>query len=383
MENSYVHTSKTKVFFEIKDKSSEQVNKNQNFDSVTMIKSQDVCFVCKSTENIVCTFPQTQETFDKWLKILNIVDPIKPKDKKKICILHFDKKWENIMLQGNARRCAYIFPSPVSRNNNKRSISPSLMIPSTTTLHNSNKKQVNVDLVLQMKQDQIKELTEKVKALEIENKSLKRTSAIKKDFESAATELPANAATLIKVFVARKGSGARYSKSEKHLCQTLYYKDPGYYAFLRKSLDGLLPSKSTLLRWQPIKSLNIGIVPETIAYLKESANSLTVQDRQVIIIMDEMDGRQGLQYDTSRDCIIGFECLIKKTKSLAKKFLTVMVRGVNGRLGNIIIANFATAKGITGNYRLLLLFSLLFQTFCHYFRSGIVNFIALFDSFAK
>lgn len=84
---------------------------------------------------------------------------------------------------------------------------------------------------------------------------------------------------------------------------------PWILRLLKKTLDGLLPSK-TLLRWQPIKSLNIGIVTETVSYLKEL--ELMERDREVIIIMDEMDRRLGLQYDVNRDCIIGFECGFEK-----------------------------------------------------------------------
>lgn len=37
------------------------------------------CFVCGTTENVVCTFPQTQETFNKWIEILKINTKEQPK----------------------------------------------------------------------------------------------------------------------------------------------------------------------------------------------------------------------------------------------------------------------------------------------------------------
>lgn len=308
---------------------------------------EKICFLCGSKENVVVTFPQVRETFKKWVEILNITEPIEMSDKKQLCVLHFDKKWENILLQGNARRCAYIFPTPVLKTSesNKRS----LMLPSTSTLHNTDKRPANYEIMLKIKQDEVKELTAKIKALETENMSLKKAAANNNNFESVIAALPENASTLINVLVAKKSRGKRYSKQEKILCQTLYYKDPGYYKFLRDSLDGLLPSKVTMLRWQPIKTLKIGVVPEILAYLKDVGKTLSEYDRNVVITLDEMDGRQGLQYDSNRDCLIGFENLIRARRNLAKKFLTVMIRGLNGKLGNIIIANFATAKGITGN----------------------------------
>lgn len=320
---------------------------------IIMHKIQEkICFLCGSKENVVVTFPQVKETFKKWIEILNITEPIEPSDKKQLCVLHFDKKWENILLQGNARRCAYIFPTPVlqiSGNSNKRSISPSLLLPTSSTLYNTNKKPANYELMYKIKQDEVKELTDKIKTLEIENMSLKKAAANNNNFESVITELPENASNLIKVLVSKKCHGRRYSKQEKMLCQTLYYKDPGYYKFLRDSLDGLLPTKVTMLRWQPIKTLKIGVVPEIFAYLKDVGNTLTEHDRNVVITLDEMDGRQGLQYDSNRDCVIGFEYLISASRYLAKKFLTVMIRGLNGLLGNIIIANFATKNGVDGD----------------------------------
>lgn len=307
------------------------------------------CFVCGTTENVVCTFPQTQETFNKWIEIFKIntkEQPIKPSDKKKLCVLHFDKKWKDILLQGNARSCAYIFPAPVSSNNeSERSTTPT-----PKTLHNVNRTPTNFELLYKMKNDEVQALTSKIKILENENKALKKAAENTSNLESILNSLSENAATLIQVLTSKKGSGKRYSKEERILCQNLYYKNPGYYAFLRQSLDGLLPSKITMLRWQPIKTLAIGIVREIISYLKAIGDSLEEIDRKIVITLDEMDGRQGLRYDSTRDCIVGFETLIKTTPNLAKKFLTVMIRGLNHKLGNIIIANYATAKGITGTF---------------------------------
>lgn len=297
------------------------------------------CFVCGSEENVVCTFPQNQESFDKWIKILNITVPIKPSDRKMLCILHFEEKWHAMLLDKNERRSRYCIPIS-SDNSSKRSLSPpESFSQSDSTLHDVNKKETNYELLLKKKNDEIENLTERLKLVEIENKNLKESSEISRD-------LPENVKIMIATLSTKLGSGKRYTKAEKQLFQSLYYRDPGYYNFLRASLHSGLPSKTTLLKWQPIRTLVPGLVREVMSHLKHS--SLTDEDRKVIVIFDEMDGRRGLHYESGSDSIVGFECLTKKTNQLAKKFLTVMIRGLNGTLGNIVIANFATASGITG-----------------------------------
>lgn len=138
-------------------------------------------------------------------------------------------------------------------------------------------------------------------------------------------------------------------------CASLYYCSPGYFQFLTQTLDQSLPSKATLIRWQPFKSLSIGVIPEVVSYLKEIRNTLDEDSAKIILTLDEMDGRRGLMYDQARECLVGFECLAQKTTNIAINFLTVMIRGLNGKLENIIIANFATSNGITGDQESLLL----------------------------
>lgn len=313
-------------------------------------KENKCCFVCGAEENVVCSLPTNKDTLNTWLNILKIKGPISEKDRKrKICVKHFDSKWKNILLNENSRRGPYIFPiSPDnSQSTNKRSLSPPSQspLPSEQTLHNKNKKQVNVELLLKIKNDEIKELTKKIKNLELQNDKLKKAN---ENTVKIPDNLPANVKTMIEALSIPKNRGRRYSAEEKHLFQILYYRDPGYYKFLRESLPSSMPSKISLLKWQPVKTLKPGVIPEIMLHLKSIAASLTDEQKKVALIFDEMDGRRGLHYDQGGDKIIGFEFLHKSTNNLAKKFLTVMIRFLNGQLGNIVIANFATATGISG-----------------------------------
>lgn len=369
-----------------------------------MPRKSETCFVCGSTENVVCTFPQNRETFDQWVSILELSKPFNPADRKKICVLHFEEKWHKILLEKNARRGPFIFPikmkenennnsqideimeshvdnsfdqqdqlSIVSKttdtavNNNKRPLSPVSLTPSAVTLHNTNKKPVNLEILLQSKSDEIDDMTNKIKQLQLENRELKKKmkSTEANTLDQVLNDLPEKVQILVKMLVKNNAQGKRYSKDEKIFCQSLYYRNPGYYKFLREFLCNAIPSKITMLNWQTFKSISTGVVPQIVSYLKDIGRSLNDSDRKLVLIMDEMDGRRGLQYDQRSDAIVGFESLHKKTNVLAKKFLTFMIRGLSGHLGNLIIANYATAKGITGiflKFKLSNTFNLL--TFC-------------------
>lgn len=62
-----------------------------------------------------------------------------------------------------------------------------------------------------------------------------------------------------------------------------------------------------------------------------------------------MDGKRGLRYCSSRDELVGYVYLCEKKPVLAKNFLLFMIRGLNDILGNVVIASYATQKGVTGN----------------------------------
>lgn len=334
-------------------------------------KQETTCFACGSSENLVCTFPQNSETFNQWVKILQLNKPFNPTDGKKLCILHFEEKWHKILLDKNMRRGPLIYPvryetnnnqkedsTPASENDfdepgqysgNKRSVSPS-PVPSSVTLHNRNKKPVNLENLLQTKKDEIDDMANKIKQLQLENRELKTKIKTEEtnNMDQVLSVLPENVQIMIKMLVKNNAHGKRYNKEEKLFCQSLYYRSPGYYKFLRESLGNALPAKITMLNWQTFKTVSTGVVTQVFSYLKDIGRSLPDSDRKLVLIMDEMDGRKGLQYDQRCDSIVGFESLHDKTTVLAKKFLTFMIRGLNGRVGNLIIANYATAKGVTG-----------------------------------
>lgn len=323
-------------------------------------KPETVCFICKSTENVIITFPTNKELFEKWIQILEIKkeeENITANSRKKLCIQHFDPKWHSILLKST--RGPYIFPDPPSKNTTENR-SANNNIPTQNSIKRTispqglrhNKKPVDYELLLKIKNDEILDLTNKLSALKLQNEAVTRENESLCKKTQQINDLPLNSRTFVNLLLSGNNKNKRYEKKEKQLCQSLYYKNPGSYKFWSETLDNKLPSKGSLLRWQTFRSLPIGVVSEMVAYLKEVSSTLNVDSRKVVLILDEMDGRRSLVYDESQDCILGFETLAKTTKKIAKKFLTVMIRGINGALGNLIIANYATENGITGMFTL-------------------------------
>lgn len=320
---------------------------------------KEVCFVCQSSENVVVEMPRSKDKFDKWMMILNVNnDKITHIQRRKICLAHFKTEYHSVLKDPHAKRSRLWDPLPVqdqaeeiadydqgTNNNNKRSLSPS--VPSSS-FQFTNKKPVNTDLILKMKNDEIMDLTKQVSALKMQNEGLQKQNNNMSSQLKSYHNVPHQTKTFIDVLLSSNLKGKRYNKEQKHICQTLYYKNPSYYQFLHETLQHCLPSKTSLLRWQTFKMLSLGIVPEIINYLKDIRESLSKESSKLVLICDEMDGRKGLAYDERRDCIIGFQYLYQPSTKLAKKFLTFMVRGLDGAIGNLIIANYATSTGING-----------------------------------
>lgn len=75
------------------------------------------CFVCKSKDNVVTTFPTNPKQLKLWKDNLNLTIEDSALKNKKLCVIHFDPKFHNILLNPETRRGRYIIPSagPISK----------------------------------------------------------------------------------------------------------------------------------------------------------------------------------------------------------------------------------------------------------------------------
>lgn len=321
-----------------------------------------ICAVCGKDKDVVCSLPTNKQILEKWSTILNTPSILVKPRQKRICLLHFKTDYHGILKNPVCKRGPYIFPLEWNDQSINNENTPTLFtnssslkrpLPLDTTLHNKSKKAVNYDLILSQKNDEIAELNNKIKGLKIEmaelsketNRNLNSNETISKILNESS--LSDHSKAMVRLLLLRKNCHV-YDTKEKALCQSIYYKNTGAYNHLRKLLDNKLPSARTMINWHELHHFNVGIVKEVIAYLVKIRDDLSNEDRNLVMIFDEMDGRRGLTYDKKRDMFIGLEDIFGRREKLAKKFLTVMVRGLSEKIGNLIFANYATANGLTG-----------------------------------
>lgn len=315
------------------------------------------CAVCGGNKDVICTLPTTKATLQRWAEILCTPSLIQSPRQKKICLAHFDTKFHEILKNPVSKRGAYIFPQSWSGNPNTSTADDDSVtfpvndptkrpLPSDETLHNKTKKSVNYDLLLSQKNAEISDLTKKIHDMKIEVARLTKETNKKQSLDHILSQLGVHSKSMVKLLLSK--TSRSYDKDEKALCQSMYYKNSGSYKQIRALLDNKLPSVRTLNRWHELSDLGVGIVKQVVAFLIQKDQVLKSEDKDLIMIFDEMDGKRALTYDSKRDLFVGFEDLFGRRPKLVKKFLTVMIRGLNNTIGNLILANYATANGITG-----------------------------------
>lgn len=309
-----------------------------------------LCAVCGGAEDVVVTLPTTKAILEKWAEILKTPDLLNAPRRKRLCLVHFELQYHRILKDPVCRRGPFTFPLEwdVSLQRNDSS-SSKRQLPLENTLHNKAKKATNYDLLLSQKNDEIDLLNSTIKSLKLEISEKTREKTTKETIATLFSKslLTDHQQSMIKLLL-RKNHYS-YDNNEKALCQAIYYKNSGAYIHLRSLLDRKLPSVRTLIKWNDMSSFNVGVVREVTGYLIKIKPSLEDEDRELVIGFDEMDGKRCLLYDKKRDMFIGFEEVFERRQKLAKKFLTVLVRGLSGKIGNLILANYATANGVTGN----------------------------------
>lgn len=166
---------------------------------------------------------------------------------------------------------------------------------------------------------------------------------------TASTNTLTSSAKVLVHFLLLPNKQRAYTPEQKAFCKNLYYKYPSAYNHLREMLGKGLPLNRTIARWENSAPLHVGLIPAVMTHLQNAAIDSEEIDREVALIFDEMDGKKGLRYCESRDIIVGFEEVQGVKPKVAKKFAAFMIRGINGKLGNVLLATFATENGLTGH----------------------------------
>lgn len=100
-----------------------------------------------------------------------------------------------------------------------------------------------------------------------------------------------------------------WSKEEKQLATSLYYKSPSNYKFMLKSLKFVLPGISTILAWLKIYNFKTGVHTKLTEKLKDKANRMEQNERQCVVMFNEIVLKKGLDYNKFYDFIEGYEDL--------------------------------------------------------------------------
>ncbi|XP_046391124.1 uncharacterized protein LOC124159389 [Ischnura elegans] len=126
----------------------------------------------------------------------------------------------------------------------------------------------------------------------------------------------------------RKPKGRRWSHEEKVLALSIFKKSPKCYSLLRALIP--LPCRKTLSHHLSKFTFLPGINPGIFKFLSSVVEGMEERDRYCCILFDEMALRPGLQYDSQRDQIVGFEDhgTMGTSNALAKVAMVFMARGL-------------------------------------------------------
>lgn len=151
-----------------------------------------------------------------------------------------------------------------------------------------------------------------------------------------------------KMVLCRKSKTTKYSEEHRNIAQNVFFISPACYRFLRDNLELNLPSKNSILKWMPIKNLGPGPNENVVENLKRKVRNLSIENRNAVLLFDELNIRRDLEYDGKLDLIQGYTDDGNERKpEMAKYVLVFMVRGLFCQY-KYILTYYASAKGISG-----------------------------------
>lgn len=125
----------------------------------------------------------------------------------------------------------------------------------------------------------------------------------------------------------QKGSGRRYSFSEKSLALAWYKQSPKSYNFV--SMIFPLPTYSVLCTHSANILFEAGINQNLLKFIKDTVAEMPEKDRLCVLSWDEISLKTHLEYLPTKEYIDGFLDLgSNRSEKFANHALTFMVRGV-------------------------------------------------------
>ncbi len=143
----------------------------------------------------------------------------------------------------------------------------------------------------------IEELEGVIRDLEIKYQDLRKSAIIADESSSS------DAKTFARMIVTKR---TVFSDEERTLAQNINYMSNKSYSFMRDDLGFALPSKSSLLRWRPIRYVVPGFDANVMGNLEKISKKMSVLERNCVLLFDEITIKSDLTYNRVRDVIDGF-----------------------------------------------------------------------------
>lgn len=182
-------------------------------------------------------------------------------------------------------------------------------------------------------------------------KQKNKTNKTKKDFVQQCfnnTIFPSvNSKAIMTMQVLHKNRRP-WTKAEKNISLSLYYKSPSAYNYMRKN-GNLLPAERTIRRWLNSILYLPGFVKEYLDQIKLKVSSMSDSDKKCTILFDEMEIMKCIEYNKSIDLIEGFEDMgpLGRFPKYSKHALVIMVRGLYSNW-KFPLCYFLTNNGVNG-----------------------------------
>lgn len=171
--------------------------------------------------------------------------------------------------------------------------------------------------------------------------------------------------TLALMQLRKKNDKKKWTREEKNLCLSLFYKSPATYSFLRRQ-GVVLAAPSTIRMWLAKSNCLPGLCPDVYDKIQKRFENASLKEKACVICFDEMSIMSNLEYSKKYDFIEGFEDLggNHRSNKVAKYALVFLVRGLYGRW-KLPVAYFLSNSNVKAENLQLLLKAVINKLFEH------------------
>lgn len=142
-----------------------------------------------------------------------------------------------------------------------------------------------------------------------------------------------------------------WTKADRQLALSLYYKSPSNYKFMLYNLKLQLPGISTIQSWLRILNLKSGANTKFVEKLRGKVLSMKEEQKMCVVLCDEISLKKGLDYNRIQNCLERYEDfdILGRNKKLANHGLVFYLRGLlyNWKIPFYYYISSGTTKGET------------------------------------